>query len=132
MNTEPDAGTDTTEASEQLSPATGVKFTTAEQRPGSALTVISAGQVSDGSSVSSTVMSKEQVDVLPSPSVAVYVTVVVPGAKTSPGLCVLVSVTEQLSDAVGAIQLTIASQTPASVDTVISVGQPVITGNSVS
>jgi hypothetical protein len=60
-----------------------------------------------GFSVSFTVTSNEHVTELPAASVAVYVTVVVPTGKTSPGLWVLVMVTPvQLSDSVGAVQVT--------------------------
>src|SRR5690606_26260694 len=100
----------------------------------SVLTVISVGQFAiTGTSVSSTVTSNEHVAVLPAPSVAVYVTVVVPIGKTSPGSCVLVNVVPvQLSVNVGAVHVTTASHELASVLTVISVGQFAITGTSVS
>jgi len=56
-----------------------------------------------------TITLKEHVDVLPAPSVAVYVTTVVPRLKTDPGAWVLVKVPPaQLSDLVGAVQLTVA------------------------
>ena len=64
----------------------------------------------------------------PPASVAVYVTTVVPRSKTVPGLFVVVNVTPvQLSDAVGAVQLTLAWQ-EALAFTVIFEGHPVITG----
>ena len=48
-------------------------------------------------------------EVFPAASVAVYVTTVVPRLKTVPGFVVEVSVKPaQLSEAVGAVQLTIA------------------------
>jgi hypothetical protein len=48
------------------------------------LTLISAGQAICGGSVSLTVIVKEQVAVLPDASVAVAVTVVVPGGNVEP------------------------------------------------
>ena len=79
--------------------------------------------------LSCTVTLKEQVDVFPAASVAVYVTTVVPRAKTAPGLLVLVKVNApaQLSDTVGAVQLTVAWQ-EALPFTVMFEGHPVITG----
>ncbi len=85
-----------------------------------------------GNSVSSTVMSNSHVVTLPAASIAVYVTVVVPTGKKSPELCEDVIVTPQLSVSVGTVQLTIAPQSPASLDTVMSCGQSEITGASVS
>ena len=60
--------------------------------------------------LSRTVTLKEQVEVFDAASVAVYVTTVVPRLKTVPGFFVLVNDGDnvQLSDAVGAVQLTIA------------------------
>ena len=46
--------------------------------------------------------------VFPAASVAVYVTTVVPNAKADPGLLVLVSRTEQLSETIGAVHVTMA------------------------
>ena len=63
---------------------------------------------------------------------AVYVTVVVPTAKASPLLCVDVSVAEQLSEAVGAVQETMASHSPASLDTAMSAGVSAMAGSSSS
>src|SRR5690606_33985141 len=120
---------------EQLSDAVGaVHVTTASHELASVLTVMSVGQFAiTGTSVSSTVTSNEHVVVLPAPSVAVYVTVVVPIGITSPGSCVLVNVVPvQLSVNVGAIHVTTASHELASVLTVMSVGQFAITGTSVS
>jgi hypothetical protein len=71
---------------------------------------------------------KEQVDVLPAASVAVYVTTVVPRLKTIPGFLVVVNVTHvQLSDAVGAVQFTVAWQDALAL-TVMLEGHPSITG----
>ena len=79
--------------------------------------------------LSCTVTLNEQVDVFPAASVAVYVTTVVPRAKTDTGLFVLVKVNApaQLSDTVGAVQLTVAWQ-EAFAFTVMFEGHPVITG----
>ena len=86
-----------------------------------------------GASSSVTVMSKEDVLTLPWMSVAVYVTVVVPTAKASPGLCVEVKVsTAQLSLAVGSVHVTAAEQSPASLVCVMSAGVPAMTGSSSS
>ena len=70
-----------------------------------------------------------QVDVFPAASVAVYVTVVVPRLKRVAGLFVVVrlSVPPQLSDTVGAVQLTNAWHAPFAV-TIILEGHPEITG----
>ena len=58
-------------------------------------------------------MTKLQVAVFPAASVDVYVTVVVPTGKESPGLWVDVSVcVPELSVAVGAVQVTVAVATP--------------------
>jgi len=67
--------------------------------------------------------------VFPAASVAVYVTIVVPRLKRVPGLFVVVrlSVPPQLSDTVGAVQLTNAWH-EAFAFTVMSVGHPEITG----
>ena len=79
--------------------------------------------------LSCTVTLKEQVDVFPAASVAVYVTTVVPRPKTVPGLFVVVKVNvpAQLSDTVGAVQLTVAWQ-EALAFTVMFEGHPAITG----
>jgi len=76
---------------------------------------------------------KEQVDVLPAPSVAVYVTTVVPRLKTDPGALVLVKVPPaQLSDLVGAVQLTVAWQDAFAFTTIGDGGHPLITGGVLS
>src|SRR5690606_40387291 len=74
-----------------------------------------------GASVSTTVTLNEHVAVLPAPSVAVYVTVVVPSGNTSPLLCELDNDTEQLSQSDEAAHVPTAPQELASVLTVISV-----------
>ena len=69
----------------QLSAPTGaVNATTFEQRPGSLLPVIFAGQVIVGSSLSVMVTVKLQVAVLPTASVAVNVFVVMPARNVAP------------------------------------------------
>ena len=74
----------------------------------------------------------EQVVTLPEASVALYVTVVVPARKASPGLKLEVNDgVPQLSEAVGAVQVTIPPQEEDGV--IDNVGeQPEITGNSLS
>ena len=64
--------------------------------------------------MSFTSMSKLQVLTFPAASVTVYVTVVIPIVKRSPGVCVEVIVALQLSVNVGGIHETIASQLPRS------------------
>jgi hypothetical protein len=95
-------------------------------------TVIFAGQVMTGNSVSVTATMNEQVDIFPAASVAVEVTVVVPGGKRLPDAGLLTTVTPgQLSVAVGEANITVASHSPALFETVIFGGQ-IMTGNSVS
>ena len=79
--------------------------------------------------LSKTMTLKEQVDMFPAASVAVYVTGVVPRLKSVPGFFVVVSVSvpPQLSDTVGTVQLTVAWQ-DAFAFTVMLEGHPVITG----
>lgn len=96
----------------------GVHVTLVPQVPVAALafTVIVVGQlVMTGFVASVTTTLKLQVAVLPAASVAVYVTRVVPTGKKSPGDLLLVNVNPvgQLSDAVGAVQVTFVPQTPA-------------------
>lgn len=70
----------------QLSvPTGGVKFTTAAQVPAAAFTLMLEGHAMTGEILSVTVTLKEQVAVVPEPVVAVYVTVVLPTGKASPG-----------------------------------------------
>ena len=58
---------------------------------------------------------------------------VVPSAKKEPDIAELVTVSRtQLSEATGAVQLTLAPQTPESLLTTILLGQPVNDGASVS
>ena len=61
--------------------------------------------------------------VLPEPSVAVTVTVVLPKTNVLPDVISATEVAEQLSVGAGMEYATTASQEPASVSTVISVGQ---------
>ena len=130
-NTLPEAGTLTNVAPAQLSEIVGVKVTIAEHNPTSLDTVISAGQVTTGSSLSSTVTLKVHTLVLPAASVPVTVTSVVPTGNTLPEAGTLTNVAPaQLSEIVG-VKVTIAEHNPASLDTVISAGQ-VTTGSSSS
>ena len=77
-------------------------------------------------------MVKLAVDQLPWMSVAVYVTVVVPGANVSPGLCVEVIVEPQLSESVGSVHVTVATQASASVFWSMFAGVPEMAGASLS
>ena len=60
---------------------------------------------------------KKQVEIeFPEPSVAVYVTVVIPMGKSVPEFLLTDNETEpELSEAVGSVQLTVAVATPLSV-----------------
>ena len=91
--------------------------------PAAAFTTILAGQVIEGTSLSFTVTVKEQVEILPWPSLAVAVTVVAPNAKVEPlaGLYVKVAV-PQLSEAVAA-KVTTWVQSPAAAFTLKLAGQ---------
>ncbi len=102
-NVEPEAGVLVTEPTPgQLSVAEVVKVTTAPHTPASLLTVMPAGTVNAGFSVSFTVTLKLPVVLLPCASVAVTFTVVVPTANVEPDKGVLTTVTPgQLSAAVG-------------------------------
>jgi hypothetical protein len=71
---EPDDGLETTVTAEQSSLARTLKFTTAEQMPGSLGIVMLVGQRIVGAVLSSTVTVNEQVDRFPEASVAVVVT----------------------------------------------------------
>ena len=70
-NTDPDAGELTIAGTEQLSLPVSVKFTTAEQVPAGALTMIFPGQAIVGGVLSMTVMVCDALAVRPAPSVAV-------------------------------------------------------------
>ena len=95
--------------------------------------LISAGQVIVGASLSVTITSKLHSAVSPAPSVAVYVTVVVPTGKVAPGLKLLVSeAIVQLSPAIGCVQLTTALHLSASLLIDISVGHDEKVGGVVS
>ncbi|MDN4594488.1 hypothetical protein NWF35_11350, partial [Polycladomyces subterraneus] len=81
----PDAGVQVAVAPGQLSVTVGSgNVTKAPHSPGSLETVILAGQVIVGGSVSCTVTVKAQLSVFPVPSDAVQVTVVVPTGKKEP------------------------------------------------
>jgi hypothetical protein len=84
-NVEPDGGVQTTVGVPQLSVAPAANVTTAEHRPGSALTTRSAGQLITGRSVSKTITRKVQLALLPSVSVAVHTTELVPIGNVVPG-----------------------------------------------
>ena len=98
----PDAGELVMVTPGQLSVAVGVKLTTAPHWPAVLFTVIFAGQVTVGNSVSFTLMVNVHVAVLPDASVTVHVTVVVPTGKNDPDAGVEVTVKPgQLSAACG-------------------------------
>ena len=104
LNTEPLGGSQTIEASPQLSLALGaVQVTAAVHKPTSVFWLILLGQVTEGFSVSLTVTSNWQVLVLPAASLAVQVTCVAPLGRAAPltGLQTTATVPSQLSVAVG-------------------------------
>ena len=114
----------------QLSDTVGiVQFAVAWQDEFAFTVMLEGHPAITGLVLSSTVTLKEQVDVFPAASVAVYVTTVVPRPKTVPGLFVVVkaNVPAQLSDTVGAVHVTVAWQ-EALPFTVMFEGHPVITG----
>ena len=106
----------------QLSVAAGLKLTTAPQRPASLPTVMLAGTVRTGFSVSFTITWNVLVCILPCASVTVLVTSVVPTGKVDPetGVVVTEPTPGQLSVAVGEVKLTIAPQRPVSLLFVMS------------
>ena len=75
---------------------------------------------------------KEHVLVFPDGSLAVYVTLVVPILKQSSGLKSLVKVAEQLSFAVGGVQVVLAQVSPDLTEMKMFLGHPVILGAVVS
>jgi hypothetical protein len=84
---EPDGGLDTTTTPGQLSVEPTLKLTTAEQRPGSVETVMLAGQLMAGASVSLTVTVKLQEELegtTETAALSAQVTVVVPTGKNEP------------------------------------------------
>ena len=113
----------------QLSDVVGAAQLATAWQDALAVTRILEGQpVMTGFVLSWTVTLNEHVEVLPAASVAVYVTVVVPSANTSPGFLVEESVPPpQLSEKVGAVQLTVAWQDALAFIRILE-GQPVMTG----
>ena len=86
-NVEPEGGLDTTTTPAQLSEEPTLKLTTAEQRPGAAGTVMLAGQVMAGASVSFTVTVKLQEELegaTETAALSAQATVVVPTGKNEP------------------------------------------------
>ena len=124
---DPDAGVETTFA-EQLSFVLTLKFILVPQANGSVFTIISAGQLICGASLSVTFTLNEQLEVLPDASVAIEETRVVPTGNIEPEGGIDTKVTAQLSVA-PTIKLTLVPHKPKSVVTAVSAGQ-VITGNS--
>jgi hypothetical protein len=122
-----------TEATLQLSEVIGVPNVTLNATQELfALTNKLTGATIVGFCVSITVTVKLAVLVFPAASVAVYVTVVVPSGKTSPGLCELVIVTAQLSVIVGVIHVAVALQFPVLLLMIKFAGIAVITGAKLS
>jgi hypothetical protein len=116
----------------QLSAVVGVaKVTTAEHNPVSLFTVISAGQLIVGFSVSLTVTVNVQVAVLPEASVAVAVTVVIPTGKDEPEAGEYDIVAPGQLSVTDPAKFTIALHCPGALLAVISAGQ-VTAGASVS
>jgi hypothetical protein len=107
-NVAPDGGTQTTVGVENASVASAVKFTTVEHAPGSALRVMSAGQLIIGGSESTTVTLKLLVRVLPAASVAILLTMVVPSGKDEPDGGLVTTVTAEQSSLASTIKLTTA------------------------
>src|SRR5438034_11574822 len=107
----------------QLSAAVALKVTLLEQVPGAVSTVMSAGQRMLGFSSLPAALPILQLALLPLPSSAVQLTVVVPLAKAEPlaGVQVTLAV-PQLSAAV-ALKVTLLEQVPGAVSTVMSAGQ---------
>ena len=103
-------------------------LTFAEQVPGSVLAVILAGHVIVGFSLSTTITSRLQVELLPALSVAVQVMVVVPTGNGSVNdrLGVATTVPSQLSVAVATPGDTLAAQVPGATLTVMFVGQVIV------
>ena len=90
------------------------------------MAVMFAGQAMLGGCVSTSVTVKEQLAVLPEPSVATAVTVVVPLEKVEPDGGFATTVTPgQLSLAV-TVKLTNAEHCPAAAGTVIFAGQVIV------
>lgn len=80
-----------------------------------------------------TVTTNKHVSLFPDPSVAVYVTLVFPIEKMLLGECEVVRPTLLLlSAAVGSVQETLEVDSVALTETVMSLGQPEITGVSTS
>jgi len=96
LNIEPDAGVHTTEATEQLSIATGGAKLTASESPAMVLTML-AGQVITGFWLSFTVTVKLH----RSPVVLLQVTVVTPFAKVDPDGMSQVTVPQLLAEGAG-------------------------------
>jgi hypothetical protein len=91
---DPDGGEHANVAPGQLSVTAGAKLTTEQVSPGlGVITVIAAGHVISGASVSTTVTVNIQTETLPEASTAVPVTVVVPFGNVEPEGGLTVSVT---------------------------------------
>jgi hypothetical protein len=132
-NVAPGVCVDTNVTVPQLSVAVGaVQGTDAWHNPFAGTTMFEGHPVITGFILSTTVTVKEHKDEFPEPSVAVYVTVDTPTGNVAPGTLLLVNVESvQLSVAVGAVQLTIASQEEFAKTDILE-GHPVITGSTSS
>jgi hypothetical protein len=105
----------------------GSQETTFEHSDANSETLISEGQFEiTGAVLSVTITLNVQVDLFPASSVAVYVTAVVPRLKLVPGNIGLEIVAHPFT--VGGVQVTIFEHSSAFNETLISDGQPEITG----
>src|SRR6266511_3141488 len=124
---EPDGGLHTTFTPGQLSVEPGANATAADTFPGSLPTTMLVGQVIFGGSESLTVTVNEQLELLPAPSLAVQVTVVVPVGKNEPEAGLQTTMTPGLLSVAVTEYVTTAEHSPGSVPFTRSTGQ-VITG----
>ena len=134
-NAEPDAGTQLTVAPGQLSEAVGVVYVTVAdpEDGGASTTVMFAGHVTVGASLSVIVTVNVHVAVFAAASVAVHVTVVMPTGNVEPDAGTHATVTPgQLSEPVGVVYVTTAEHWPAVLGCVILAGQVMAEGASVS
>jgi hypothetical protein len=128
---EPEGGLLTTFTPEALSDAPTTKFTIAVVWPGSVGTVMLAGHVIFGASVSTTLTEKLPVVEFPAVSVATLETVVVPMGKAEPEAGLLTTVTPGVLSVAVTVKFTVAVALPGSVEAVMLAGS-VSFGASVS
>jgi hypothetical protein len=129
-NVAPGACVDVSTGVPQLSVAVGGVHVPTAWHEAFALNVMVEGHpVMTGFVTSLTITLNVQTEELPFPSVAVYLTCVVPMLKRFPGLCVLVSVSPpQLSKAVGTDHVATAWHEVLALTTISAEGHPVMTG----